>query len=889
MSNDRRSDKNSAGRKPAGGKKPGQTGTKRRRRIRPWRVALVVAILGVMLTAGAGVGLMANILSDIPAVSDLDSLQQATSSFIYDRHGNLITEIYGPENRVPVNIRDIPDHVVNAFIAIEDHRFYDHFGIDPEGIVRAAYNNITGGAFSGASTITQQLARNVFPIGRDVNMRRKLQEAVLAVQMERRFTKDEILEKYLNQINLGGHLRLGHNASGIEAAARVYFDKTVQDLTVAEAALLAGIPKSPSAYSPFSNADRAMARRDVVIHRMEELGYIDAATAAEALDEKLRLVELSPYGEYPYPHFVDYVINELLDHFADLYIEQGEERSQARDLAARMVYGGGLRVQTTLDPELQRFAEDEVMRIMDENFPVIESEDLAQAAAITLDTRDGQILSLVGGRRGREVQQGFNYATQATRQPGSAFKPLMVYGPALEQGWTAGTVIDDAPVAYDIPGQPTYLPRNYDRTFKGLITMREALRLSRNVPSIKTLHSLGIDAGIDFAQRLGISTLVTEMDRGSHDRVLSAALGGLTHGVKVLDMAQAYAVFGNEGIRNEPYAVTRVTDRFGNIWIEQRARQESVINPEVAYVITDMLRNVIYPHRIPTAGTASRWRLPDNRPAAGKTGTTNSWTDAWFVGYTPQMTTAVWMGYDKEQRTLKDLNGNNVVGGTYPAEIWHTIMSRAHEELPIEEFEQPRDIVRVRICAKAGLLPGPHCPDEFQYNEIFIRGTEPTELEEVFHTVEVCEEDENYLYESGCHCRPVERTFLDRSDIETTFRVNGRDVTFTVDDMNLMAPELTCRDHEQFKQGSAGLTVYEWHFEPLVIMDQIEGETTVLDIHSVDVDQTFLIPDLELEVEVPAGETVSVEIVWSRRGLFNFYFRHENGTLGPGRIVVNRR
>lgn len=874
---------------------------KGRRRLRPWRLLLLVLIFTFLLTGGAGVGVMAGILKDLPSVDDLSYMQTAESSFIYDRHGNLITELHGAEDREFIKFEDIPPHVKNAFLAIEDHRFYHHFGIDIGGIFRALWNNLRGGHTQGASTITQQLARTIFPIGREVTLRRKIQEAILAIQLERRYIKDEIFEMYLNQIFLG------HNAYGIKAAARRFFDKDVADLTLSEAAILASIPKAPSYYSPYTNLEPLLTRRNLVLSRMAELGMVSEAEAAAAREEVPAIAELEAYGSYPYPSFVNHVIDELLGHFTRFYLQEGEDEAQAGQRAAQMVYAGGLRIETTLDPAIQETAQEAVVSTLDSAFPVPqlspeESADPAkaknvtdpvQAAVVVLDTKDGAIRAIVGGPRSEEgVQRGFNLATQGTRQPGSAFKPLIAYGAALEYGWTAGTVLNDAPTDFAIPGQPPYRPRNYGTapgssgSYRGLITLRDAVRESKNVPAVQTLYEIGVDRGVEFAQRLGISTLVTEPRDGRHDRVLSAALGGLTDGVTVLDMAKAYAVFGNQGIRSEPYAITKVSDRHGRVWLEQRPKQEQVISPEVAYIMTDVLRNVIYPHRLGVGGTAGRWGLPGGRPAAGKTGTTNNWTDAWFVGYTPQLTTAVWIGHAKEQRTLRDSRGSLVTGGSHPAAIWHAIMAKAHESMPVEDFPRPQNIVNAVICSKTGTLPGPYCPEGYRYTEVFIQGTEPTQVEDIFQPYLVCADRPDVLYTPGCTCDPVEKIFM-RPAPQEEGEEGATDPLPR--EPGLLPPTTTCTPFGRPvgpPVGSATITVEADSFRPGRITGFRAGSHYRLTITSTERDFRFVIPEVNLQATILAGETATVHFIPPRAGNYLFYFRADGEELGPGTLVV---
>ncbi|HEY8449311.1 MAG TPA: penicillin-binding transpeptidase domain-containing protein, partial [Bacillota bacterium] len=461
--------------------------------------------------------------------------------------------------------------------------------------------------------------------------------------------------------------------------------------------------------------------------------------------------------------------------------------------------------------------------------------------------------------------------------------PIAAYAPALARGWTAGTVIDDAPIEIPIRGSAPYFPRNYDLKFLGLMTMREALRTSRNVPAIKVLTSIGIESGIEMARQLGIDSLDTDPSDGVSDLNPTLALGGLTYGVSVLDMAAAYATFANGGVYSEPYAIRRVVDRYGNVVLENRPQQRVVLEPEVAWVLTDMLRNVIYPHRIGRAGTGYRAALAGGRPAAGKTGTTDDYYDVWFVGYTPELTTAVWIGHD-EPREMR----GETSSGTHPAWIWKRIMDGALADLPVKDFTQPDNIVRVRICKQTGLLPSPYCPDSEQYTEVFVRGTEPTEVGQLWQPATVCREDPTVLYQPGCGCTPMERVFLNRPRVEPVTRtVGGRTQTYTVEDMALAPPTATCEARPGAGQsGRAEIRIHRDALEPMVIWDGARaGEPFTLVVTAADAAAVLRIEELGLEASLEAGETRQLQFVPERAGVFSIEVDVDNKTL-YGRLVV---
>lgn len=851
-------------------------------RLRPWRLVIFTGLISAIVVAGLGVGLVAGAMRDLPPVEEVDDRIAPETSFLYDRDGNLITELHGAENRISLSYDQIPENVVNAFVAIEDERFFSHFGVDPIGIARAALNNLRGGDRQGASTITQQLARNLFPeeIGFEISLRRKIQEALMAIQLERRFHKERILEMYLNQIFLG------HNAYGIEAGAQVYFNKTAADLELHEAAMLAAIVKGPAVYDPVDNPDATRDRRNLVLDAMAAQGYITSQQAEAAKRRPLGVVEeLRRASDYPYPHFVDFVVRQLLDRFQAHYQEQGLARDEAAQRAAQRVYGGGLHVYTTLDTRLQELAEAAVREVMDRDFPIDpEDDNPKEAAVVTLDVGTGEILAMVGGRR-HETRLDFNRAWQARRQPGSAAKPLFVYAPALLNGWTAGSVVDDAPVEFQIAGSAPYFPRNYNRNeFRGLMTVREAVRLSQNIPAVKILNAIGVETGVRFAQRLGLDTLDLDPSDGKSDLNLSSALGGLTHGVTLLDLAEAYATFANLGVRQEPYAIRRVVDRYDTVVLEpaRDREQEVVMEPEVAWLMNDLLKNVVYPHRLGIDGTGRGAKLQADgaaRPVAGKTGTTSDHKDVWFVGYTTQLITAVWIGHDQPVSMQGQTSS-----GSHPVEIWRKVMEPAHEGLPVEDWAEPAGIVRARICKQSGQLPGPYCPDTQQYTEVFLRGTEPTEFSEIWKPFTVCQEDPTFLYQPGCTCTPVEQVFLDRPPVE--FEPAGGE-TFVVQDMQLAPPQQTCEASPQMQSGVAHLRIFRNSVEPNLIWNAYTGEPFTIYATAVEAPAQLLIPDFGVDTPIEQGQTLSITFTPQEAGRFVFEV-HVDSYRIPGYLVVRR-
>jgi penicillin-binding protein 1A len=699
---------------------------KKKPRVLWKRVLLLIVLLGIIVAGGLAAGFVAAALKDLPALSSIEP-KPSQSSIVYAIDGSVISTLHGEENRIPVKFAEMPLVMRQAAIAIEDHQFYDHMGINIRGLARAVWARVTRQPVTGGgSTITQQLAKNAF-LTLDSTMKRKIQDMVLAIELERRYTKNEILEMYLNQISFG------NGAYGVEAATQLYFGKHSPELTLPEAALLAGITNGPAIYDPYKHLDAAKARQKLVLQEMVDMKYITEDEFKKAVATTLVIKPKATPSEERAGHFTDFVINYLLPKYG-----------------AEKVYNSGLKVYTTLDMRMQKAAEDAVKAVLDKPFPVKTNASYPEAAVIIMDPQTGHIKAMVGGRSHTKRLE-LNRAIQAKRQPGSAFKPIAVYGAALDSGFGPGTLIDDVPISYaTLKKGVDWAPENYDRVFHGLIILREAVEQSYNVPAVKVLDKLGAQKGVDFAIKLGITSLVTQTRDGKNDVNLSIALGGLTDGVTPMEMATAYSVYAAKGVRVDPLTILKVVDTDGNILEENKTKKQAVISEMTAYLMTNLLEGVVQ------RGTGTRAAI--GRPVAGKTGTTSDYRDAWFAGYTPDLVGIVWMGFDKDQTMEKW----KVTGGTYPAQIWQKMMAEAHKGITVKRFTAPtRGLVSVNICTKSGKLPGPYCPSETVKSEIFLSGLAPTETCDVHVPVVVCADDPLHLATPYCPHK-ITKSFIKR-------------------------------------------------------------------------------------------------------------------------------
>jgi len=585
---------------------------------------------------------------------------------VFDSQSRYVGRIL-PEKRYWASIDQIPIFLQNALVAIEDARFYEHEGIDLRGVTRALVKDVVKRRMAeGGSTITQQLIKNKYLSG-EKTLKRKFKEGLLALEYERKYTKRYILEMYFNEVYFG------NGAWGIVQAARLYFDKYPQELTEAECALLAGVPKAPTRYNPLGKPAVIRDRKNLILKRMKELKMITSAR-----EKKLRLVPIAVVQPGEAPYYLAHIRNKLLERYGAEIIEQG-----------------GLEVTTAMDLNLQRLAE----RFLREGVSKISPR--LQGALLTLDPHTGDILAMAGGTDFKKSP--YNRALFAKRQPGSAIKPL-IYAAALEKGITAGSLWNDDPVAYPRSAHETWKPRNYGNEHYGNLPLRQALAYSDNIIAVKLLEAIGVPDFVRFAGMLGLSL------RSPND--LSLALG--TDEVTLSDLMLAYAPLANGGTRPEPRTITRIYERNRQQWTEVPPAVNSVLAPDVAYVTTSMLKDVL---RYGTAKSLQGFSL--ERPAAGKTGTTDDYRDAWFIGYTPQLITGVWAGYDKPRPM-----GRGFTGGAICAPIWGRFMRAALKDKPAVDFPKPEAVVSLLIDPTTGDLATPGCPEKRE--EFYVPGTQPT-------------------------------------------------------------------------------------------------------------------------------------------------------------------
>lgn len=748
--------------------------------------ALILGFASLVVGAGVAFSMVYAVAQKAPEFNP-DELQPSLTSNIYDGEGEELTSVHGEENRLEISLQELPDHVLDAFIAVEDRRFYDHSGVDLYALGRALWVNLQHWNLreQGGSTITQQLARNAF-LTSEQTLSRKIQEAYLALQMERYYAKEEILEKYLNHIYFGG------GAYGVEAAALTYFEKSASDLSVAEAALLAGIIRSPTHYSPFESQDYAYGRQQLVLSLMRDSDFIGEETWEEAREEEAEIVEKPDVERYPYPYYIDYVIHREL---VDILAEEGLYGS--KEAAYEAIYNDGLQVYTVLQPEIQGAVEEVLEN--DELYPEnwrVESEYLErlkedsgykdypekylsedgvpqpQSAAVVADPTTGALKALVGGRDYGDDNRSLRYLSP--RQPGSAIKPLFAYVPAMEEA-DAGpaTVIDDSPLA-----RGDWAPENFDRRFRGLTTVREALVDSVNVPAVKIFDDINPERGVTYGERMGLSNLHPE------DATLASVLGGMTHGTSAMEMVQAFSVLANEGVKVEHYAIERIEDRQGQIIYENQRELEEVLSPETSYLINDILVDVT------RYGTAEN--LEAGQTVAAKTGTTSDNRDAWLVTYSPDFTISFWMGHDVQR--LGRIEG----GSSTTIPFMNALLPAVEERTPASEFERPEGISGpIEICSKSGLNPGDDCPEDAITIEIFPQDAVPTETCDLHVEVEACG-DSGLLVGPYCPEEEIEEeSFLDRPDYETTDERWRAGAGRKPEDAGEMPPEEECDVHTE--------------------------------------------------------------------------------------------
>mgnify|MGYP000368493222 FL=1 len=664
---------------------------------------------------------------DLPSIEQLENYDPDLVTRIYSADGVLLNELYF-EKRVFVELEQIPQHMRDAVVAKEDQRFYDHWGISLRDVLRAVViNTVTMSYSSGFSSLTQQLARNLYDtIGFKKTITRKIKEVITAIQIERTYTKDEILEMYLNNVHFG------HGTYGVQAAAKRFYGKYANELALDESALLVGLLPAPARYSPVRFPERALTKRNVVLRVMRDQEYISQGEYAEARARLLDSIQQEQTrGTAPY--FTEYVRRFLEREDDELGIN---------------IYRDGLKIYTTLDSRLQNIAEDAVLKSVianqqklnkrifndEEEFSKlaylgIYPEDtvklmmagemelyedlrdklLVQSSFVALDTRTGAILAMLGGRP--DYPDQFNRATQSLRQPGSIFKPF-VYTTAIDNGVPVTKQLLNQPVVLNVRNAKgvwvKWMPQNYDGSTGGLTTIREGLRRSMNLISVRMVQEVvPAEAVKQTARRMGVSTDIRAVD--------AIALG--TSEVHLIEMVAAYGTFANKGVYCKPFGITKIEDRYGNVLKEYFPQKEEVLSAETSFIMTSLLQTVLDRG----TGGSARWKYHFYHPAAGKTGTTQGWTDAWFVGYSPFIAAGAWFGVDDPQVSL----GKGLDGSKAALPAWARFMRDSHDTLSYsrKEFDQPEHIENVKICQVTKNLPVNLCPWE---TEVFIKGTEPT-------------------------------------------------------------------------------------------------------------------------------------------------------------------
>ncbi|MBI4345380.1 MAG: PBP1A family penicillin-binding protein [Elusimicrobia bacterium] len=695
------------------------------------RRAFYLGVFACALAIGAGSLWLRQLVAGMPGWWTLEEYKPSLTTLVFDSRDKQVAEL-SIEKRALLTLSQIPVDLQNAVLATEDVDFFHHWGVSPKGMARAFLRNLLSGrVMQGGSTLTQQLSKLIF-LSPERKITRKLKEILLSLALERNFSKEEILQLYLNQIYFG------HGAYGVQSAARVYFGKEINELTLAECAMLAGLIKYPGGYSPFTRPQAAMTRRKLVLNRMVEESFIKPDEAKKAADEPLPTVRPMQAG-IEAPYFVEHVRRRLEPKYG-----------------YHTFWRGGLKIYTTLDLGWQKTAETIMEKALtdfdgkalkewekkkkEEEDAGIEPPTVStappppiQGAFTVVDVKTGAIRVLIGGRGDSQ----YNRATQALRQPGSTFKPF-VWAAALESGMTGASLVEDSPLAYYYDGRDwrllegatdqyaielattpfanspdfkVWVPNNFDSKFLGVITLRKALALSRNIASVRLIEHVGPPKVVELAHQAGI--------RADLDPVLALGLGSSV--VPPLEMASAFATFANGGIRVSPFDVLRVEDQTGRVIQRHVPSEKEAMSPQLAYLVTNLMKFVV---ERGTAQAAKKLR----RPLAGKTGTTNDNRDLWFIGFTPDIVAVAWMGYDNDA----SLGRKDWTGGSTVVPWWTEIMGEILKEYPPRDFPVPDRIVFQKVCGETGLLSLPTCPK--QTLEAFQKGTEPEEYCGVDHS-----------------------------------------------------------------------------------------------------------------------------------------------------------
>ncbi|MBC8390893.1 MAG: PBP1A family penicillin-binding protein [Actinobacteria bacterium] len=662
---------------------------------------IFIAVAIFLIAAFIGVALTLYYINTLPTLEELTPSPIAQTSKVYALDGSLITEFHAGENREIISFNEMSPYIKDAIVAVEDKRFLEHQGVDYIRIIGAFIADLKAGEWvQGASTITQQYVKNIY-FSPEKTFRRKINEALIAIQLERNYTKDKILEMYLNTINFGS------GTYGIEKASEIYFGKNASELDLPQSALMAGLVRAPEIYSPFNDMEKAKLRRDLVLQLMYEQELIETGQYLNALAAPITLNEKSTTGPDQFssriaPYFVDYVKQNLYNQkFTDYD-----------------VFKGGLRIYTTLDINLQKKAENAVKKV----FP----EDIGPSySLISIDPDNGYIYALIGGKDYSTSK--FNIATQGKRQPGSVFKVLVLMESIMQNFSPKNTFNPNGPITIDMEEGPDWRVDNYGGQKFGSDKMSvvDGTIYSVNVVYAQLIMKVGAE---------NVENLCNEMEIYDIGNNPAIAIGGLETGITPLDLSKVFSTLASGGIYRQPVCILKITDYQGNILYQydpdKNESNHRVLEKPIAYYVTQILKKVI------ESGTGRGANI--GRPAAGKTGTTDGPNDAWFAGYTPEMVTVVWMGYPESNKPMEPINGRVVVGGTYPADIWREFMSSALEDLPVSDFDIPdKKLIDIEVCSESNLLTTFWCPEETVEWHIFIEGEEPEDICNIHNKVEV--------------------------------------------------------------------------------------------------------------------------------------------------------
>ncbi len=757
----------------------------RREHQRLWRFKFLSNLSTFMLVLVIGFllllfGTVVFFATQIPSPQDLTNRSVASSTKIYDRSGELLYDIYADQNRTPIKLSDIPDHVKKATISIEDKDFYKHSGFSIAGIARSLFELVVHRRVEGGSTLTQQLIKNALLSG-ERTLTRKLKEFILAIQVERAYSKDQILEMYLNEIPYGG------TAYGIEAASNLYFGKSAKDLDLAEAALLAGLPQRPSVYSPYgTRPELSRSRQKEVLRRMVEDDYITEAQAKQAQQQQLTYRTSQTEKGFKAPHFVLYVKEKLIEQFGDKMVEQG-----------------GLRVTTTLDYKLQQAAEEIVKKEVEN----LASAKVGNGAAVVMNTKTGEILSMIGSKDyfGASLPEGctegdscifepnVNVAIRE-RQPGSATKPIN-YAKALEKGYTASYVYMDVKTEFPGGDRPSYIPVNYDVQFHGPVQMRFALANSYNIPAVKNLALVGVKDVLELGYRMGVTTWEPS-EENVNSVGLSLTLGGRE--VRLLDLTTAFGVMANKGRQIDPISILKVTDSKGkNLFEYHQSEGRRILDEGITFIISDILSD--NGARTAAFGSNSVLNIP-GKVVAVKTGTTDEKRDNWTVGFTPSVVVGVWVG-NNDNSVMSPAVSSGVTGAS---PIWNKIMREVLKDKPNESFEKPSNVNQMEIDGLMGGKPHGGSPARKEY---YISGTEPKGEAPAYQRGKVCKNNPHRLANDGEDADEKDVIVLKENDPTgaNKWQKGIDDWVLTAADGRLVGASKGCSGVPGFTAGSGGV------------------------------------------------------------------------------------